>query len=50
MRDMAAAAATADRPLPPRYWRLLRIWVSLGLVAFGALVAVFYLMVAKPPL
>lgn len=50
MRDMAAAAATAGRPLPPLYWRLLRIWVSLGVVAFGALVAVFYLMVAKPSL
>jgi uncharacterized membrane protein len=48
MRDMAAAAATAGRSLPPLYWRLLRIWVSLGVVAFGALVAVFYLMVAKP--
>jgi uncharacterized membrane protein len=48
MRDMAAAAATAGRSLPSLYWRLLRIWVSLGVVAFGALVVVFYLMVAKP--
>jgi uncharacterized membrane protein len=27
---------------------MLRLWVALGIVAFLALVAVFYLMVAKP--
>jgi uncharacterized membrane protein len=27
---------------------LLRMWVGLGIVAFVALVIVFYLMVAKP--
>jgi uncharacterized membrane protein len=50
MREMAAAAVSAGDPLPPRYWRFLRIWVALGVVAFAALVAVFYLMVAKPSL
>ena len=50
MRDMAAAAASAGGAVPPRYWRFLRIWVALGVVAFTALVAVFYLMVAKPAL
>jgi uncharacterized membrane protein len=34
--------------LPDRYWRFLRWWIALGIVAFAALVAVFYLMVAKP--
>jgi len=48
MRNMAMAAAATGRPVPPRYWRLLRIWVALGIIAFAALVAVFYLMVAKP--
>jgi uncharacterized membrane protein len=48
MREMAVASASAGSDLPPRYWRFLRIWVSLGIVAFAALVAVFYLMVAKP--
>lgn len=48
MRDMAIAAVRANEALPPRYWRLLRWWVALGVVAFVALVAVFYLMVAKP--
>ena len=48
MRDMASAAAKEGGPLPPRYWQFLRLWVALGVVAFAALVVVFYLMVAKP--
>jgi uncharacterized membrane protein len=48
MRDMARAAAAAGTALPDRYWRYLRRWVALGVVAFAALVVVFYLMVAKP--
>jgi len=28
--------------------RYLRWWLALGIVAFGAIVVVFYLMVAKP--
>lgn len=48
MRTMAEVAARLAEPLPHKYWRYLRIWVALGIVAFLALVAVFYLMVAKP--
>lgn len=48
MRDMARQAAAAGSELPDQYWQLLRWWVALGIVAFLALVAVFYLMVAKP--
>jgi uncharacterized membrane protein len=48
MRDLAVAAAQADSPLPAQYWRYLRLWTALGIPAFCALVAVFYLMVAKP--
>jgi uncharacterized membrane protein len=50
MRDQAAIAASTGAPLPEVYWRYLRIWVALGIVAFLALVVVFYLMVAKPAL
>jgi len=50
MRNMAATAAASGADLSPEYWRLLRVWVGLGIVAFAALVAVFYLMVAKPAL
>ncbi len=48
MRDFARLAAAGGDPLPPAYWTMLRAWVALGIVAFAALVVVFYLMVAKP--
>jgi uncharacterized membrane protein len=48
MRDMAADAVRNSTELPAKYWSYLRAWVALGSVAFLALVAVFYLMVAKP--
>ena len=48
MRAMAREAMAAAGPLPPRYWRFFRTWVALGVPAFLALVAVFYLMVARP--
>ena len=47
MRDMAKQAAIANAPLPDQYWRFLRWWVALGIIAFCALVVVFYLMVTK---
>jgi len=48
MRDMAEAAAAANTELPPKYFQFLRYWTALGVVAFLALVYVFFLMVAKP--
>jgi uncharacterized membrane protein len=48
MRDMAVAASAAGTALPEKYWQYLRWWTALGVVAFVALVYVFYLMVAKP--
>jgi uncharacterized membrane protein len=48
MRDMAMTATANGTELPPRYWAFLKWWVALGIVAFFALVVVFYLMVAKP--
>jgi len=48
MRDMARAAAAVEQPLPDSYWRYLRAWVALGVVAFIAFVIVFFLMVVKP--
>lgn len=47
-RAMAAAAAVSGTALPPAYARLARVWFRLGVAAFAALVAVFYLMVGKP--
>jgi uncharacterized membrane protein len=48
MRDAARDAALAGTALPAVYWVYLRWWIALGSVAFVSLVAVFYLMVAKP--
>lgn len=50
MREMAATAVRDGTALPATYWRYLNAWVTLGAVAFSALVVVFYLMVAKPAL
>jgi len=48
MRDLARVAATSGAPLPPAYDRMLKAWVGLGVVAFAALVVVYWLMVSKP--
>ena len=48
MRDMAQASARDGLGLPALYWRYLRIWTTLGVPAFFALIVVFYLMTAKP--
>jgi uncharacterized membrane protein len=48
MRDAAGAAARNGQPLPPVYARLTRWWIALGVPAFAAFLAIFWLMVAKP--
>jgi uncharacterized membrane protein len=48
MRDMAQEAARSGSAIPELYWKFLRGWVALGVVAFIAFVIVFYLMVMKP--
>ncbi|MGW8389601.1 DUF2269 family protein [Pseudoduganella sp. HUAS MS19] len=48
MRDMAAESMRQAAPLPARFWRYFRAWVVLGIPAFFAFIAVFYLMVVKP--
>lgn len=50
IRDLAGAALAAGQPLPAEAKRLYRIWFALGWPAFAALLAVFWLMVAKPDL
>ena len=48
MRDLARAAAATGAPLPPAYHRLFRWWFALGFPGFGAVAAIFWLMIAKP--
>jgi uncharacterized membrane protein len=47
---IASACATSGAALPSEYDRAMRLWFLLGWPAFVALVAVFWLMVAKPDL
>jgi uncharacterized membrane protein len=48
LRDMAAAAASREQPLPAAYHRLFWTWFAFGFPAFGAVLAVFWLMIARP--
>ncbi len=48
LRDLADAAARAGEPLPERYHRLFRAWFVLGFPAFAAVLAIVWLMLAKP--
>ncbi len=50
MRDLAVAAARDSAPLPAEYHRLFRLWFGFGFPAFAAVLAIFWLMIAKPPL
>jgi|TARA_A100001391_G_C5084492_1_gene280822 uncharacterized membrane protein len=48
LRDLARQANRRGTELPPSYWRYFTQWVLLGIPAFFAFLAIFYLMVAKP--
>jgi uncharacterized membrane protein len=48
MRDLAVQAVQAGTPLPATYHRLFRTWFAFGFPAFSAVVAIFWLMIAKP--
>jgi uncharacterized membrane protein len=47
---LARAAADAGADLPARYHRLYRIWFACGFPAFLSVLAIFWLMTAKPDL
>jgi uncharacterized membrane protein len=48
MRDLAAEAARTGAPLPPAYHRLFRTWFAFGFPAFAAVLAIIWLMIARP--
>jgi uncharacterized membrane protein len=48
LRRIARKAAAEGTPLPPRYRRLYRLWFCLGFPAFAGVVAIIWLMLAKP--
>jgi uncharacterized membrane protein len=48
LKALAVEAADADASLPPAYHSLWRIWFACGFPAFAAVVAIFWLMIARP--
>lgn len=48
MRSLARDAAAAGTALPPLYHRLFRWWFAFGFPAFTAVLAIFWLMIARP--
>ena len=50
MRDLAEDAAAAGGALPDAYRRLYRSWFAFGFPAFAAVLAIFWLMIARPQL
>jgi uncharacterized membrane protein len=48
MAEMAERSVEQSTPLPLLFWRYHRIWTALGIPAFIAFIAIFYLMVVKP--
>lgn len=48
MRRIALVAAEAGEPLPRAYHRLFRLWFACGFPAFAAVLAIFWLMIARP--
>jgi len=50
MRDLAYQAVRDGEPLPAEYHRLFRLWFAFGFPAFASVLAIFWLMIAKPPL
>lgn len=48
LRDLAREAAVAGTALPARFDRLYRLWFVLGFPAFASVLAIVWLMLARP--
>jgi len=48
MRNLARSAVVQDLPLDPQYYRFFSRWVLLGIPAFASVLAILWLMVARP--
>jgi len=48
MRDLARASVETSAPLPEAYHRLWRLWFACGFPAFVSVLAIIWLMIAKP--
>lgn len=47
MRDMAKLAFNQGTKLPEVYWKMEKIWIALGSIAFPMVLVIFYFMVMK---
>jgi uncharacterized membrane protein len=48
MRRLATLAAASGEALPAHYHRLFWLWFAFGFPAFGAVMAIFWLMMTRP--
>jgi|SRR4051812_31449306 uncharacterized membrane protein len=48
LRDLARVADANAQPLPPRYHTVFRRWFLCGIPGFGSVMAILWLMIAKP--
>jgi uncharacterized membrane protein len=48
LRDLASDAARNKAELPRAYHKLFWWWFAFGFPAFGAVITIFWLMIAKP--
>ena len=48
MRVLAEQAVETGTPLPDRYYRLFKLWFVFGIPGFGSVLAIVWLMIAKP--
>ncbi|MFM9848094.1 MAG: DUF2269 family protein [Hyphomicrobiaceae bacterium] len=48
MRDLATDATHTGKALPLEYHRLFRMWFAFGFPAFGSVLLIFWLMIARP--
>lgn len=48
MRDLTRAAAASGQDLPAEYFRLFRAWTACGVPAFAFVLAIIWLMIARP--
>lgn len=48
LRELARVARDAGEALPAAYLRLYRIWFACGFPAFGGVLVILWLMIAKP--
>jgi len=48
MHGLAKAAAASNEALPPAYFKWFRIWFACGFPAFAGVLAILWLMIARP--